>query len=121
MTTAIVSSQNIAICWADVIVYPETGFKSKILLDDKNCRYTLMSLAAEMQIAEHANPRNATVNVIEGQGLLTLDGKELVLELGVFIFIPANIRHDVKAISNLSFLLTLSEYYIDSVSPPPLV
>ena len=80
-----------------------------------------MSLAAEMQIAEHANPRNATVNVIEGQGLLTLDGKELVLESGVFIFISANIRHAVKAISNLSFLLTLSGYDIDSVSPPPLV
>lgn len=121
MTTAIVSPQNTAICWADVIAYPETGFKSKILLDDKNCRYTLMSLAAEMQIAEHANPRNATVNVIEGQGLLTLDGKELVLESGVFIFISANIRHAVKAISNLSFLLTLSGYDIDSVSPPPLV
>ena len=121
MTTAIVSSQNTAIYWADVIAYPETGFKSKLLLEDRNCRYTLMSLAAEMQIAEHVNPRNATVNVIEGRGLLTLDGKELVLESGVFIFMPANIRHAVKAISNLSFLLILSEHDIDSVSLLPLV
>ena len=113
MTETIMSSKTAAIHWADVIEYPQTGVKSKILLEDANCRYMLMLIGVGMQIAEHTNPRNATVNVIEGQGVLTLEGKELVLETGVFIFIPATAHHAIKATTNLAFLLTLSERVIN--------
>lgn len=108
MPTTIMSLNTTAIRWADVIEYPQTGVKSKVLLEDGNCRYALMSLAEGMYIAEHTNPRNATVNVIEGQGVLTLEGKEIVLESGVFVFLPATALHAVKAVTNLAFLLTLS-------------
>jgi quercetin dioxygenase-like cupin family protein len=114
MTEMIMSSKTASILWADVIAYPQTGINSKILLEDANCRYTLMMLGVGMHIAEHTNPRNATVNVIEGQGILTLAGKELVLEAGVFIFIPATAHHAIKATTSLAFLLTLSERVINS-------
>lgn len=117
MTTAIMSLKTTAIRWADVIEYPQTGVKSKILLEDRNCRYALISLAAGMDIAEHTNPHNATVNVIEGQGMLTLEGKEIILELGVFVFIPANAHHALKALTNLTFLLTFSELVPDLSLP----
>lgn len=109
MSTAILSPKTTKTNWSDLIEYPQSGAKSKILLEDKNCRYTLMSLAAESIIAEHTNPRNATVNVIEGQGVLILEDKEIVLESGVFAFIPANARHALKVATNFAFLLTLSE------------
>ena len=108
------SLKTTAIRWTDVIEYPQTGVKSKILLEDGNCQYALMSLAMGMQLAEHASLRNATVNVIEGQGVLTLEDKEIVLESGVFVFIPATARHAIKAVTNLAFLLTLSEQAADS-------
>jgi quercetin dioxygenase-like cupin family protein len=114
MSATIMSLNTTAIRWADVIEYPQTGVKSKILLEDGNCRYTLMTLAAESTIAEHTNPCNATVNVIEGQGVLTLEDQEIVLESGVFAFIPANARHALKAATNLAFLLTLSEQVANS-------
>ena len=116
MTETIMSSKTAAIHWADIIEYPQTGVKSKTLLEDANCRYTLMMLGVGMHIAEHTNPRNATVNVIEGQGVFTLAGKELVLEAGVFIFIPATVHHAITAETNLAFLLTLSERVINSQS-----
>ena len=112
MTETIMSSKTAAIHWADVIEYPQTGVKSKLLLEDANCRYMLMLIGMGMHIAEHTNPRNATVNVIEGQGVLTLEGKELVLEAGVFILIPATAHHSIAAETNLAFLLTLSERVI---------
>ena len=114
MTTTIMSLSATTIRWADVIEYLHTGAKSKILLEDANCRYTLMALAAGMNIAEHTNPRNATVNVIEGQGVLMLEDKEIILEPGVFVFIPAAARHAVKAATNLAFLLILSEQAANS-------
>lgn len=114
MTASIISLNTTAIHWADVIEYPHTGAKSNILLEDGNCRYTLMALAVGMHLAEHTNPRNATVNVIEGQGVLMLEKQEIILESGVFVFIPAAARHAVRAATNLAFLLILPEQAANS-------
>ena len=114
MSLAVLSVKATQISWPDVIEYPPSGAKGKLLLEDKNCRYTLMSLAASAFIPEHTNPRHATVNVIEGQGILTLEDEEIVLKAGIFVFISANVRHSVKAMTDLTFLLTLSEMVINS-------
>jgi quercetin dioxygenase-like cupin family protein len=106
-----ISIENTAIHLKDSIEYPQSGIKSKILFEDENCRYTLMSLSFGKAIAEHTNPRNATVNVIEGKGILTIAGKEIILESGVFFFIPANAPHAIQASTELAFLLTLSEQF----------
>lgn len=105
----VMSFDNTAINWTEVIDYPPSGIKSRILFEDNNCRYILMALSLEKAIAEHINPRNATVNVIEGQGLLTLAGKEISLKAGVFVFIPAHTPHAIQSTTGLAFLLTLSE------------
>ncbi len=73
------------------------------------CQYTLFCLAAGTDIAEHTSTRNAVVQVIEGQGTLTLEGQEINLEPGVFVFMPANAPHALKAEANLAFLLALSD------------
>jgi quercetin dioxygenase-like cupin family protein len=109
MNTTKMPLQSSAINLADIIEYPKTGVRRKILWEDANCEYALISLVAETAIAAHKAPRNATVNVIEGQGVFTLEDQEIALEAGVFIVMPANTRHAVKAVTNLSFLLTLSE------------
>ena len=61
MTKMIVSSKTAAIHWADIIEYPQTGIKSKILLEDAHCRYTLMLLGVGTHIAEHTNPRTLSM------------------------------------------------------------
>lgn len=62
------------------IEYPHTGVLSKVLAKDTACQYTLFCLAANTEISEHTSTRNATVNVLEGSGLLTLSGEEIKLE-----------------------------------------
>lgn len=114
MTKTAMPLKTTVMRWADMIEYPKTGMKRKALLEDANCQYALMSVAAGTEIAEHASPRNATVHVIEGQGVLTLEGKDIVLESGVFVFMPAAIPHALKAIANLTFLLIFSERSSDS-------
>lgn len=108
MTKTVMPLNATAIRWADMIEYPKTGIQRKTLLEDANCQYALMSVAAETEIAEHASARNATVHVIDGQGVLTLEGKDIVLESGVFVFMPSATRHALKATANLTFLLILS-------------
>ena len=109
MTTTLLPLQSSAIQLREAIEYPATGVSSKVLIKDNNCQYNLLCLAAGSEVAEHFSPRNATVNVIEGKGILTLEGKDIVLESGVFVFLPARALHALKAESNLAFILTLSE------------
>jgi len=93
----------------DKIAYAETGILSKVLLKTVYCQYNLLCLAAGRDIAEHTSSRNAVVQVIEGQGTLTLEGQDIPLEPGVFVLMPANAPHALKATDNLAFLLTLSD------------
>ncbi len=109
MNTTLMPHPSLAIQLSEKIEYPQQGVFSKVLLKDACCQYTLLCLAAGTNISEHSSPRNATVHVIEGRGLLTLQGQEIALEPGGFIFMPANAPHALKAEENLAFVLTLSE------------
>ncbi len=109
MTTTAQASESQMTQLKDKIEYGETGVLSKVLLKAPYCQYTLFCLAAGTDIAEHTSTRNAVVQVIEGRGTLTLEGKEINLESGVFVFMPANAPHALKADTNLAFLLTLSD------------
>ena len=109
MTATILPLQSSAIQLRDTIEYPAAGVLSKILVKDNNCQYTLICLAAGSDISEHNSGRNATVDVIEGKGILTLEGKDIILEPGVFVFMPARAPHALKAEENLAFILTFSE------------
>ncbi|MGB3192896.1 MAG: globin domain-containing protein [Limnoraphis sp.] len=93
----------------DLIEYPEKGILSKVIIKDESCQYTLFCLAKGTEIEEHTSARNATVVGIEGAGKLTLNGEEIALNSGVFVFMPAQAPHALKADENLAFVLTLSE------------
>ena len=100
----------------DLIEYPADGINSKVLLKDNNSQYSLFCLAAGTEISEHTSTRNAVVSVVEGKGNLNLEGTDIALAPGVFIFMPANAPHALQAVDNLAFVLTLSE----QVSPSKL-
>jgi quercetin dioxygenase-like cupin family protein len=108
MTATVMPWQASAIHLTELMTYPQTGTQSKVLLEDASCRYVLMLMAAGTNLAEHTTSRNATLQVIEGQGLLTLEGQEIKLEPGLLAFMPNKARHALKAEENLAFLLTFS-------------
>lgn len=114
MSTKVPNTSSLITQLRDEIEYPRSGVLSKILLKDNACQYTLFCLVANTEISEHTSTRNATINVIAGRGLLTLSGQDITLEPGVFVFMPANAPHALKAEENLAFLLTLSEKAVES-------
>ncbi|NDJ19847.1 cupin domain-containing protein [Myxacorys almedinensis] len=85
--------------------YPETGVRNKPLHKDEQTQHSLMCLAAGTTIAEHTSPRNVTLTIVAGQGTLTLEGREIRLQPGVFILMPANAPHALQTTdSTLAFL-----------------
>ncbi|MBE9094832.1 cupin domain-containing protein [Tychonema sp. LEGE 07203] len=109
MAATLLPLESSSIQLRDAIEYSATGVVKKTLVKDNNCQYNLLCLAAGLEISEHNSARNATINVVEGKGILTLEGKDIVLESGVFVFMPARAPHALKAESNLAFVLTFSE------------
>lgn len=109
MTATVLSPQLTTVQLHEKIEYPEVGVLSKVLIKDASCQYTLFCLAKGTEISEHTSTRNATVHVIEGQGILTLDKQEISLQPNVFVFMSANAPHALKAKENLTFLLILSD------------
>ena len=103
----------------DLIEYPTSGILSKVLLKDNNSQYSLFCLAAGTAIDEHTSSRNAVITVVEGQGNLNLEGKNIILAPGRFVFMPANAPHAIQAEENLAFVLTLSEKFhqVDITDP----
>lgn len=109
MATIAPNSKSLVTHLENKIEYAEVGILSKVMLKLPYCQYTLFCLAAGTDIAEHTSTRNASIQVLEGQGILTLEGQDILLEPGVFVFMPANVLHALKADANLAFLLTLSD------------
>ncbi|OUL26938.1 cupin domain-containing protein [Nostoc sp. 106C] len=109
MSSTIITNQSFVTQMREQIEYPQSGVLSKVLLKNQVCQYTLFCLAANTEISEHTSTRNAIVKVIQGRGLLILSGKNIVLEPGVLVFMPANTPHALQSDENLTFLLTLSE------------
>lgn len=111
MNTTFASSQNyFAVSLQALIEYPKSGIFSKVLFKDNHSQYSLFCLAARTKIDEHTSTRNAVITVVEGSGNINLEGKDIALAPGVFIFIPANVPHAVQAQENLAFVLVFSEH-----------
>ena len=108
MSITLISADAPFVQLKDHMDYPESGILSKVIYRNELCQYSLFCLAANTEISEHTSTRNATVQVLEGTGSLTLNGETIPLAAGMFIFMAANIPHALEAYSNLAFILTLS-------------
>jgi len=92
----------------EIMEFPREGVFSKVLVKGEASNHTLMCLAAGTDISEHTSTREASVTVLKGKGTFTLDGKDIPMEPGVFIFMPKNAPHALSASEDLAFLLSLS-------------
>lgn len=110
MSTTVASSHNSFVATLhDLIEYPKSGIFSKVLCKNHNSQHSLFCLAAGTEINKHTSTRNAVLTVVEGRGNINLEGKDIALVPGVFIFMPAHVHHAVQARENLAFVLALSE------------
>lgn len=89
--------------------FPKEGIFSKVLAKDENFNYTLMCLAKNSDIDTHTSSKNGVVYVIKGKGTFLLEGKEIEMKEGVFIFMPENAKHSLKAEEDLAILLCLTK------------
>jgi len=90
----------------ELIEYPTEGILSKEVSKEKQ-NVTLFCMAKGTEIGTHTSTKQGFVYVIEGEGIFNLEGKDIKMSSGVFIFMKQNAKHSLKAKENTSFLLSL--------------
>ncbi len=87
----------------------ETSSRNAItLLKDRGVRVVLVAMRAGSVIASHRAQGPITIHVLDGRVGLTADGHEVVLGSGRFLSLAAGAAHDVRAIEESAFLLTVA-------------
>jgi len=90
-----------------LIEYAADSVVSKTLLDKPVGTLTLFAFDAGQRLSEHTAPFDAVVQVVDGEGVVTIDGTEHIVGAGQLIIMPANIPHAVTAKKRFKMLLTM--------------
>lgn len=78
---------------------------SKTLAQNRAVSITLFAFDKDEEIGTHDSSGDAMVNVLEGVGKFTVDGKEYVLNAGESLVMPAKKPHAVYAQEAFKMLL----------------
>lgn len=87
--------------------YAPNGIVSRTLLRTENSRAVLFGFAAGQELTEHTSTQHALIQILSGECEFSLAGKPHVLTTGQLLYMPPNLPHAVKAVTQFSMLLTL--------------
>ena len=90
-----------------LIDYAPDSVVSKTLLDKPVGTLTLFAFDRGQRLSEHTVPFDAVVQVVDGEGVITIDGKNHTVQAGEIVIMPANIPHAVTAEKKFKMLLTM--------------
>ncbi|MBM3855255.1 MAG: cupin domain-containing protein [Verrucomicrobia bacterium] len=82
------------------------GIVSQALLAAPGLRVTLFRFAAGQELSEHTSPTRVLLHVLSGVGDFTLGQEKRRLAAGDLLHLPPNLPHAVRAVEELTFLLT---------------
>jgi quercetin dioxygenase-like cupin family protein len=80
---------------------------SKNFFKSDGFRAMMFSFAAGEELTDHSSKKQAVLHVLSGSGVFETDTEKIDLQTHVWIHIPAECTHRVKAESDLHFLLYL--------------
>ena len=89
------------------IEYSSNSVVSRTLVDNKAGTITLFAFDAGQALSEHSAPFDAVVQILDGEAVLTIGGKDVNVTSGQMVVMPANIPHAVQATQQFKMLLTM--------------
>lgn len=86
----------------------ESGIVRKVLVRYPDLQVTLRRMKANTRIAEHHNPGRICVQTLRGHLRMRADGKLFDLSQGKMLVLDRAVTHDVEALEESAFLLTVA-------------
>ncbi len=91
----------------EVIDYATDGIVSKEFVHTDAGSITLFAFDAGQRLSEHSAPFDATLNIIDGEAEIMIDGELFHPKAGEMLIIPAGHPHAVKAQQRFKMMLTM--------------
>lgn len=104
MTSTIATNSTIAVQLHDRFGSVKPGVSRTSLVKDEHSQFALIQLSAGTHLPEHSVPRPVSLTVLDGHGVLTIEGREIALEYGIFVYMSPNTPHSLHATEDLAFL-----------------
>jgi len=92
---------------AKLVDYEEGRVVSRTFSQNSSLSLTLFAFDAGEGVSTHTAPGDALVQVLDGEALVNIDGKEMSLGAGEIVVMPADIPHSVTAVKRFKMLLTV--------------
>ncbi|MBP7796428.1 MAG: cupin domain-containing protein [Elusimicrobiales bacterium] len=98
-------SKILKVC--NLVNYSDNSVVSYTLIDNNNGTITLFAFDKGQSLSEHKAPFDAVAEVIDGEGIISISGKEYKIASGELIIMPAGKPHSVKARKRFKMILTM--------------
>jgi quercetin dioxygenase-like cupin family protein len=96
--------------------YQERGPAGRTLVKEPDLRIVLMALKADARMREHHASGPISLEVIAGTIRVRLPDASIELAVGKLLALASGIHHDVEAIDDSAFLLTIGRTRYENVS-----
>lgn len=90
-----------------LVDYKDGSVISRTLSAKPHINITLFAFDAGEEISAHTSPGDAMVQVLDGEAIVNIDGKQIPVSKGQTVVMPANIPHAVSASTRFKMLLTV--------------
>ena len=91
----------------DMVAYQDGSVVSRTLIDKKVGTLTLFAFGAGQGLSEHTAPYDATIQVLDGEAEVIIEGTSYALKAGQMIIMPANRPHALRAVERFKMMLVL--------------
>ena len=91
----------------DLVDYESGQVISRTLAQNKGLSLTLFAFDKGEGLSTHAASGDAMVQVLDGEVLLNIGGKDVVAGAGEVVVMPADVPHSVNSVTRFKMLLTL--------------
>lgn len=85
-----------------------TGHNARTLVKYDSLRVVLIALKAHARIPEHQAEGRISIQAVQGNVLVRAEGRTFDLPAGTLLVLDQGLRHDVEAIEDSVFLLTIA-------------
>lgn len=91
----------------ELINYQEGSVVSRTLIDKQVGTLTLFAFDSGQGLSEHTAPYDATIQIIDGEAEVIIDGTASTVKSGQLIIMPAHRPHAVRAHRRFKMLLIM--------------
>ena len=91
----------------DLVDYEDGRVVSRTFAQNPSLSITLFAFDKGEGVSTHTAPGDALLQVLDGEALVNIDGKEMTVGAGEVVVMPANIPHSVNAVERFKMLLTV--------------